>query len=164
MDQPEKTKQRNAGRDLMPIIVIFGFAIVMTFVTIAVSSYFKKPAPAAKVEMELENQIANGEKAFAAQDWDKAKSAYMEAIKNLDQRKQENPETLLLRVELYSRLAETAVKRQDLKSAESCSAKMKQYRAELNRHMDAMEAGIEAKTRAAGAVETVEKVEKRGQK
>ena len=150
--EQENRTPRETGRDLMPIIVIFGFAIVMTIVVVTIFSFFRKgegnePEQTEQHVLEAGKHIADGETAFQAKNWDRAKDRYESAYQMLNGRKNPNPEILLLEIEICTRLCEISAERQDMKSARHFAGEAKRLRAELQTMLDRIQERMDAKMR-----------------
>ena len=148
----ENRTPRETGRDLMPIIVIFGFAIVMTLVIVTIFSFFRtsagnEPEQPGRNIPEAEKFITEGETAFQAKNWTRAKERYESALKTLAVQKNPNPEILLLKIEICSRLCEISAERRDMKSAQSFAGEAKRLRAELQTLLDRIQDRLDAKMR-----------------
>lgn len=113
---PREEEKRAGGRDLMPVIVVFIFAIVMTFVVITMRSLIleKSRKNAVPEYPELLRNTGRfldaGERFLAAKKYAEAEKAFTGALNLLEQTGSEDPE---FRIAVETRLAKTAEKRGD---------------------------------------------------
>lgn len=109
-------EKRTDGRDLMPVIVIFIFAIVMTLVVIALRSMIReKEMNSGNAEFSELHQNAGrfmdtGDHLLSEKKYAEAEKAFAAALKLLEQAGMEDPAVW---IPVETRLAETAEKRGD---------------------------------------------------
>ncbi len=117
-EQDIRTQLKRAGKDLMPIIVIFGFAIVMTIVAVTLFSILQenrkqKNMASAFPDHRFAELLRQGEEYVHLKNFQESEKIYKSALKQIEEHSFTHPSLSMQAAELELRLASLARIQQD---------------------------------------------------